>query len=283
MTFRSFLILTSYSLLFLSFPLPAQAHSTGPPFFKIGGQLAPPYSVQVTSLTDFKLPQDISPVNYRVGETIEFEIDTLQLIFAPEVLAKTTFLWDFGDGQTATGIKNSHRYTQPGSKLLTIKADLPEAEPQLIESALINILPGPDWQLPEPVLQVNGQRSNNPDTEPIKVDFNQDVQFDATASQAPSSPIVSYFWDFGDGSSSTEARVNHHYQPYSAGTITAVLRITDNQGFYVDRHVWLKPLTEPEATPTRPLWPAVGIGLAVLGLIIGVGFSWRKGLQLKKS
>jgi PKD repeat protein len=52
------------------------------------------------------------------------------------------------------------------------------------------------------------------------------VQFSSAQSSDPDGSIVSYFWDFGDGGTSTEANPTHTYT--AVGQYTATLIVTDN-------------------------------------------------------
>ena len=54
------------------------------------------------------------------------------------------------------------------------------------------------------------------------------VSFSASGSSDPDGSIASYSWNFGDGSSGSGASVSHTYP--NAGSYTAVLTVTDNQG-----------------------------------------------------
>lgn len=56
------------------------------------------------------------------------------------------------------------------------------------------------------------------------------VQFDASSSSSPVGTIVSYSWDFGDGSSATVSTptISHQYQ--SRGTFVVTLRVTNSGG-----------------------------------------------------
>jgi PKD repeat protein len=54
------------------------------------------------------------------------------------------------------------------------------------------------------------------------------VAFDGRASSDPDGSIASYAWTFGDGGSAAGATTSHTYQ--SAGTYSARLTVTDNQG-----------------------------------------------------
>ncbi len=56
----------------------------------------------------------------------------------------------------------------------------------------------------------------------------QTVAFDASASSDPDGTIVSYAWDFGDGSTGTGVTTSHAYT--SAGTFRVTLTVTDNDG-----------------------------------------------------
>ncbi|WP_018472829.1 T9SS C-terminal target domain-containing protein [Echinicola pacifica] len=59
------------------------------------------------------------------------------------------------------------------------------------------------------------------------------VNFDIQFTSLSSGDIVAYFWDFGDGSSSTEANATHAYQ--SPGTYQVQLNLTDRYGCQTSR------------------------------------------------
>jgi PKD repeat protein len=52
------------------------------------------------------------------------------------------------------------------------------------------------------------------------------VGFDASSSYDPDGTIVSYEWDFGDGSQGSGKTISHTF--YQRGTILVVLKVTDN-------------------------------------------------------
>ena len=54
------------------------------------------------------------------------------------------------------------------------------------------------------------------------------VSFDASASSDPDNDSLSYFWDLGDGTSSTSASLTHEYP--AAGTYAARLHVRDGNG-----------------------------------------------------
>jgi len=57
---------------------------------------------------------------------------------------------------------------------------------------------------------------------------NASVEFDGTASGDPDGDNLSYFWNFGDGQSSTLAKPTHRFR--GSGTYKVVLTVSDNSG-----------------------------------------------------
>ncbi len=77
------------------------------------------------------------------------------------------------------------------------------------------------------------------------------VTFSSTGSYDPDGSIASYSWNFGDGSAaSTSPSPSHTYQ--NAGSYTAVLTVTDNQGATGTASVGISVTAAPKtpATPT---------------------------------
>src|SRR5437868_5068562 len=94
------LLLVFFITAFLLFKPPsASAHLIGQAsFFKMNGKYTNLYPVQTTSISSFILPQDTSPDNYLVNTPIKLEMDTSKLQIPQEIIDKTKFDWDFGDG-----------------------------------------------------------------------------------------------------------------------------------------------------------------------------------------
>jgi len=63
---------------------------------------------------------------------------------------------------------------------------------------------------------------------PESIETGDIITFDASDSYDPDGSIVSYLWDFGDGTTATDATVNHAYA--ENGIYTVTLTITDNYG-----------------------------------------------------
>ncbi len=95
----------------------------------------------------------------------------------------------------------------------------------------------PSWKHPEPVVRVDNLSTlwnlvNNPPTANAGLDqggfVGDAIQFDGSSSSDSDGTIVSYAWDFGDGTTQNGVSVSHIYS--TAGTYTAVLTVEDNGG-----------------------------------------------------
>lgn len=228
-------------VIILMFPYSVTAHSIGqPPYFKVNGIFTDYYPVPSSSLADFKLPQDIATGVFLINTPIDFEIDPALLPVPAEIVDKTKFLWEFGDGEKAEGLKNSHTYLKPGTYFLDIYADSEGGfEPQLLQSTAINIMPYKDYILPKSVITVNGKESSDPLLDLIDVNFTGKQKFNGNRSEAGSSSIVEYFWDLGDLNYAEGKEIIFAYDenPY---TVFPVLRIKTKDGFIADSFVQIK-------------------------------------------
>lgn len=256
-------------------PVQTQAHLAGqPPFFLMNGKYAGFYPVYSTSLDNFPLPQDLAPENYLINTPIVFEIDAKALPFPPDVLSKTSFSWDFGDGEKASGLKNTHTYTKPGSYLLTIHADYggysdPNTKP-LLQAVLLNVLPNKDYKLPKAKITVNGKTVKDPLNDTLSFPQGTTITLSAAASTVGSSPITSYLWDSGDGRSSNKKTFPLQYSSDKA-YVFPLVRIKDAKGFISDAYVQIENTSE-KTTKTNllfshPLLLLGGVNLLVVGII----------------
>ncbi len=263
----------------LFFPPAVHAHLFGPPtFFKVNDIYSNFYSVPLTSLSNFPLPQDQSPANYLVNAPIHFNFDVSRLPAPPDVVAKTQFSWDFNDGTPkGNGLSLDHIYTKMGSFVLTIFAyDGTTPTPQVIESVMLNILPNKDYQLPKSIIKVNGVESKSI-TDTLHFKFGQNLHLDGSASTDPESKITSYFWDLGDETSSDLENLDHFYPSNGASQIFPVLRIRDANGFIADSIVEIEQATAnaqvsktpgDSTTPTSmPPFILIGSVVLVLGFL----------------
>jgi PKD repeat protein len=64
------------------------------------------------------------------------------------------------------------------------------------------------------------------------------ISFDSSASDDPDGTIDGYFWDFMDGSFSTEANPSHTFS--STGTYSVTLTVTDDSGMTASDNITIK-------------------------------------------
>jgi len=107
----------------------------------------------------------------------------------------------------------------------------------------------------------------------------EDVHFTFTGSEG--NPPANFFWDFGDGTNSSEKNPTHSYS--FAGNFTVSLNITDYDGdpaFIIKTDIINVTETEPEPEDEIPETPAIpGFPLVSLGI---VSLLWFFGLIFKK-
>lgn len=130
-----------------------------------------------------------------------------------------SYEWDFGDGTSGTGANPTHVYTKPGDYLvrLTVTDDAGGTDTVTHTVAVV------------------GNQSQPPTASfvatPSTAPKGTGIGFDASASQAPGSTIVSYAWHFGDGTSAVGELTGHvygHFGTYMVTlTVTTVATLTD--------------------------------------------------------
>jgi PKD repeat protein len=122
------------------------------------------------------------------------------------------YAWDFGDGNTASGVSAIHTYATDGTYVISLTVtDDGGASDSITQTVTVtsgaNQLPVADFSFTCTEL---------------------DCSFDGSASTDPDGNIVSYDWDFGDGSTVTGATTAHTYA--TGGSYTVTLRVTDDAG-----------------------------------------------------
>lgn len=115
--------------------------------------------------------------------------------------APTIVTWIFGDGQTGSGINTQHTYTNPGTYVVTMKADFGGCTDSVSKPVTITNKPAGSFTTAVPASC----------TTPVTVQFNN------TATGA-----VAYKWNFGDGDSSADVNPAHTYLNAGYYTITLI-------------------------------------------------------------
>lgn len=127
-----------------------------------------------------------------------------------------TYSWDFGDGNIATGITVTHTYTVIGTYTATLTVSDGNGES---DNTTINITVSDNTpQVPTACFTTNQTSGNTP----LVVNFN------AACSSDPNGDNLTYAWNFGDGSNSTNISPSHTFT--SLGTFVVTLTVNDGNG-----------------------------------------------------
>lgn len=140
----------------------------------------------------------------------------------------TNYSWDFGDGNSSNSADPSHSYTSSGVYTATL---IVTDNDGLTGSAsvVITVLNAS----PVAVISANPLSGNAPLL----------VNFDASSSYDPDGSVTAYSWNFGDGTSATGVSTSHTYTV--AGTYTATLNVTDNEGALTSSQVNINVAPDP--------------------------------------
>jgi hypothetical protein len=101
---------------------------------------------------------------------------------------------------------------------------------------------------------------------PSKVTLNQTVMFDASGSIDTDGVIISYMWDFGDGTHGTGKTPTHSYQ--SPGHYTVTLTVTDDTGLTSSVTMAITVFTQASTPP--PVAKASSPSYVPMFALIGV-------------
>ena len=128
--------------------------------------------------------------------------------------AITSYSWNFGDGRTANGVTTSHRYSEG-----TFTVTLTTTDTNGLSASLSKIIQVGGGTPPTAIFVFSP-------AQPIAL---QTVFFNAGQSTAgPQRSIVSYRWNYGDGTTDSGATESHAFA--TDGTYTVVLTVTDDVG-----------------------------------------------------
>jgi PKD repeat protein len=144
----------------------------------------------------------------------------LVILFDPELVGiATEYLWDFGDGQTSTDPNPIHTYTSVGIYDVTLTARL-----------LLDGCSQEDIQVKQGYVVVSNLKAGFVAT-PTAGMVPLTVQFTDMSVGTP----ISWLWDFGDGTTSSEQNPSHQYS--QAGLFDVKLTVSD--GVFQKEHLQL--------------------------------------------
>ncbi|MCB0180751.1 MAG: PKD domain-containing protein, partial [Anaerolineae bacterium] len=127
--------------------------------------------------------------------------------------ASLNYRWDFGDGSQGQGPSASHSYATAGT--YTVQLTVTDKDgAQASSSAIVTVIPAAN-QAPNAVITGNTNGTTG-----------QTLNFDGSGSTDSDGTIVSFNWNFGDGTTGNGAKVSHVYN--NAGSYKVTLTVTDN-------------------------------------------------------
>lgn len=126
------------------------------------------------------------------------------------------YSWNFGDGTTAQGVVATHAFAKQGST--TVVLTVTDSRGSTAASTqVITVAP--------PAAPTTVSFTTSPSPAPTNVD----IFFNASASRAAAGhTLVSYSWEFGDGTGGNGPIVTHKYT--GPGTYSVILTVTDDVG-----------------------------------------------------
>lgn len=113
----------------------------------------------------------------------------------------TTLLWDFGDGTQSSFPNPTHTYQNPGTYKVCLSLDNSCATRDTCKYISVNC-PSPTASFSYSI-------------------FDSIVTFTNQSTTSP--PSASFFWDFGDGSTSSDENPTHSYPTYSPYVVTLIV------------------------------------------------------------
>jgi PKD repeat protein len=150
----------------------------------------------------------------------------------------TSYAWTFGDDKVGTGVSVSHTYTANGAYMITLTVtDSAGATNSASVQVKVSTTPAED-EPPTAVISI------------VSV-TNLTVKLSGVDSMsAPGATIVSYAWNFGDGTTETGVIATHTYA--KNGTYSIALTVTDSSGLSDKASVKVTVSSTPMPPPPNP-------------------------------
>jgi PKD repeat protein len=147
--------------------------------------------------------------------------------FTNQSSGAVSYLWDFNDGTQSADTNPSHTYAAPGTYTVTLFASAANGSQTSTQQQVVVSVP----------LSVDFS-AQTVEGDPLTYQFNAN----------PSAPVVTYAWDFGDGTTSADSAPQHIYPNFGGYTVT--LTVTGQDGSTASASQTLS--IEPEQVPPTP-------------------------------
>jgi PKD repeat protein len=192
------------------------------------------------------------------NEAIHFDASTSYDIDGTIV----SYMWNFGDGNTATGVVVDHAYDNDGVYTVTLKVTDNDGETGLDTTTKTALNRPPATSFTESATTVMPEEM---------------IHFDASESYDVDGILVSYEWDFGDGHTTTGITADHAYS--EEGTYAVTLTVTDDDGASVSTDVKIIV----EVTVSLAILSAIGLAITTLTATLLYGLFIRRKKKKKQT
>ena len=148
--------------------------------------------------------------------------------------------WDFGDGETSDEQNPVHTYYAEGIYDVTLTITNSDGTFSITKPVQVK----DNWE-PVAIAHPEFYAGNNPT-----------IHFDGSDSWDPDGTIVSYYWDFADGNTSTEVSLTHTYA--QDGIYNVTLTVTDDKGAIGVAHCEIRVDAYTPPVTTAEVYGAMG-------------------------
>lgn len=173
-------------------------------------------STNISGCTDTLVMTDL--ITITPAPQITFAADTMEACSAPLIVNftdtttdATSWDWDFGDGGTSTQQNPTYTYNTPG--VYTVYLTVTNAAGCTITDSIVDLIQIIE---PDPIIAADVRQG----CIPLTVSF--------TDSSTSADPIVSWFWDFGDGNTSNQQHPSNTF--VNPGVYDIALTLTTLSG-----------------------------------------------------